>query len=110
MPTLAQARENMLRPFEPGEYVQNDDGTISTELSVTVQHPDGSWMNVPSLWMTRNGPRDFGTDEDAILDAADYYERKTGKKFPRFRTVDEAVFEAESRSKRGGAGSGYLAK
>jgi hypothetical protein len=110
MPTIAQSAEMKLRPFAPGEFVQNNDGSISTERSVTIQGPDGSWMNVPSLWMAPNGPQDFGTDEAAIFDAADYYERTTGKKFPRFGTVEEAVFEAENRSKRGGAGSGYLAK
>lgn len=98
-----------LRPFEPGEYVDNGDGSRSTERTVSVPLPDGSWMNAPSLWMSPKGPWDFGMNEDYITDMALWYERATGKKFPRYGSVDEAVQASKARSAGGGVFQGEAA-
>lgn len=102
------ALDNILRPFKPGEFVDNHDGTISTERSETYQLPDGSWVNVPSLWMSREGPKDFAGDEDGIMENMRAYEDATGNKFPRFKTVEEAETAAEARSANGGAAAGTV--
>lgn len=96
-----------LRPFKPGEERPNADGTHSTELSTTWQLPDGSWANVPSLWMGKDGPvqMDAG-DEDGILGAMKAFEASNGPTFPRFKTLEEAEAAAQVRSSKGGAAVG----
>ncbi|WP_428398324.1 LPD38 domain-containing protein [Marinobacter salarius] len=97
--------EPELRPFQPGEQVDNGDGSFSTERTVTV--PIGRrWANVPSLWMSPDGPKEL--DEDAAVRAAMDYERATGTKFPGFDSVDEAVASAKARSDKGGANQGSI--
>jgi hypothetical protein len=97
---------NALRPFRPGERRENADGSYSTEISTTWQLPDGSWANVPSLWMGPNGPQQFNPDdEQGILGAMQRYEQQTGQKFPRFRSEAEAEQAAVARSAAGGAGA-----
>lgn len=93
-----------IRPFAPGEFINNPDGSISTELSVTSQSPDGSWTNIPSLWMTPDGP--MIVDEDIAADLARNYGRATSTRFPSFGSLDEAERIASSRSNRGGMSSG----
>lgn len=98
-----------LRPFKSGEFVDNGDGTRSTERLRTVPMPDGSWANVPSLWMGDDGqPFDFGADEDSISAYADLVERMVGKKFPRFRNAEEGIAAAKKRSDGGGAFQGSI--
>lgn len=95
-----------IRPFQPGEYINNPDGTYSTERTVTIQDGSGKWVNVPSLWKDANGKTiDLGEDEDKINQALGLYERQ-GKPFQRFETVDDAVSFAKKRSSEGGAFSG----
>jgi hypothetical protein len=48
--------------------------------------------------------------EDEAVRAAKEHEKRTGKKFPEFGTVKEAVSEAIKRSKAGGATSVPLEK
>lgn len=87
--TAGQAPD--LRPFDPGERRDNPDGSYSTEITTTWQMPDGSWANVPSLWMGKGGPVQFdANDEQGILGAVQNYEAKTGKRFPRYATVGQA--------------------
>jgi hypothetical protein len=100
------AETTSLRPFKQGESVANEDGSFSTERSVTVQI-DGRWANVPSLWMGENGPVQLSEDEAAAR--AKEYMQKTGQRFPTFSTVEEAVSAAEARSAGGGAMQGELA-
>lgn len=96
-----------IRPFNSGERRPNSDGTYSTEISTTWKLPDGKWVNVPSLWMAKNGPVQFDADdEEAILGAMKTYEAESGKPFPRFSSEGEAVKAAKARSAGGGAGSG----
>jgi hypothetical protein len=95
-----------LRPFKPGEEIDNGDGTISTERTETYQLPDGTWVNVPSLWMSPTGPVDFAGDEESIIKNLQDFEKAGGQKFKRFGTVDDAVKAAKERSEKGGAGAG----
>lgn len=99
-----------LRPFNPGERRDNSDGTYSTEISTTWQLPDGKWVNVPSLWMGPDGPKQFDAgDEDGILGAMQRWEAKSGKPFPRFDSEQQAVDAAKARSAAGGAAAGLPA-
>lgn len=99
-----------LRPFHPDERRDNGDGTYSTEISTTWQLPDGKWVNVPSLWMGKDGPKQFdASDEDGILGAMQRWEAKSGQQFPRFASMEEAEAAAQARSAAGGAGAGQQA-
>lgn len=96
-----------LRPFHAGEQRPNADGSYSTEISTTWQMPDGKWVNVPSLWMGKDGPQQFkADDEEGILGAMQKYEAKHGATFARFDSEQDAVAAAEKRSAAGGAGAG----
>lgn len=100
--------EAKLRPFKPGEFVKNSDGSVSTERTVTITDAAGNFVNVPSLWIGPNGNViDLGEREDWIATALQQYEG--GKPvFPRFKTVDEAVSAAKARSDGGGGSQGLL--
>jgi len=77
----------------------NADGTHSTELTITVTDPrlnGGKPTNVPSLWGRKV------LDESGAVDAA----LKSGRSFPAFGTIDEAVTAAKARSAAGGASDG----
>lgn len=98
--------EPALRPFQPGERRENEDGSHSTEITTTWQTPDGKWVNVPSLWMSADGPTQFDPDdEDGILGAMQAYESAKGQTFTRFNSVEEAEAAAQARSAAGGAGA-----
>lgn len=103
----APLAEPSVRPFKPGERIDNADGSQSTELTVTVPVGD-KWANVPSLWMTPEGPQRF--DEDQAAAMAQEYSAATGESFPSFSSVDEAVSAAKARSQAGGAGQGAITK
>ncbi len=93
-----------LRPFRPGESRPNAGGSYSTEISTTWQLPDGKWVNVPSLWMSKSGPQQFAPDdEEGILGAMQKYEAASGTTFPRFPSESAAVAAAKARSEAGGA-------
>lgn len=73
---------------------------------MTVQTPDGAWVNVPSLWMGPNGPVDLmPMGDDYIAKIANAFERQSGSKFVRFKDLQKAEEAAVARSKAGGAGS-----
>ncbi|YP_010115339.1 DarB-like antirestriction [Sinorhizobium phage PBC5] len=96
-----------LRPFNAEERRPNSDGSYSTEISTTWQLPDGKWVNVPSLWMGKDGPKQFNADDEAgILGSMQRFEEQNGQKFPRFDSEQEAVAAAKTRSAAGGAGAG----
>lgn len=97
------------RPFKPGEFVQNADGTQSTERTITWQLPDGRWVNTPTLFMTPNGVLDLSTpDKEEQARAAAMMLMKSGTEFPTFRSPDDAESFATGRSKGGGAFQGAL--
>jgi hypothetical protein len=95
-----------IRPLRPGEFRQNDDGSRSTELSVTVTNPalnQGQPTNIPSLYM-ENGSLVLFDNDDEVVDAA----LATGLTFPTFNTIEEAVAAARQRSDAGGIAQGAL--
>ena len=96
------------RPFQPGEFVSNPDGSRSTERTVTFEM-DGKFVNVPSLWMGKYGPVRL-TDQEHIYRVMDDYERGTGKRFKRFNSIEDALDVARKRTISGGAASGPLAE
>ena len=76
----------------------NADGSYSTEVSITVTNPrinNGAPTNIPSMWGGQE------VDEETAVDNA----LKTGKKYPSFKTINEAVAAAKERSDAGGAAS-----
>lgn len=96
-----------LRPFNADESVQNPDGSMSTERTVTIQTPDG-WVNIPSLWKGPNGVVDVMTmpEPEARLQWLLRQLEVNGPMFKRHRSVEEAEAEARRRSDAGGAKSG----
>ena len=100
-----------LEPFDPKKHKPTDvgKGGLSTEYLATEYAPDGSVWNIPTLWWTKEGkPMLLDRIEDAVA-VADEYERKSGKRFPRFKSLDEGVAAAKKRSKAGGATHNFLA-
>ena len=76
----------------------NNDGSYSTEVSITVTDPrlnGGAPTNIPSLW----GGQEVG-EEAAVTNAI-----KSGNKYQPFQTVAQAVAAAQARSNAGGAAS-----
>ena len=96
-------RRHALRPLERGEYRQNEDGSRSTELSLT-EKIDGSWTNIPSLWVS--GSRIVELAPEAAIRAARRWQKTTGKSFPQFPSLKAAVVAAKRRSDAGGAMEG----
>lgn len=77
---------------------QNADGSVSTELSITVTDPrlnGGKPTNIPSLW----GGQVVDNDT-AVANAL-----ASGKPYQSFGTIDQAVAAAKARSNAGGAGA-----
>lgn len=102
---------NMLHPFDPSvnKPRPNADGSVSTELTRTVQI-GGQWVNVPSLWWGAGSDvKDFGQmSDDQLAEFAGRYEAQTGQKFPRFPDLPTAELAAQGRSKAGGGESGGI--
>lgn len=76
---------------------QNADGSVSSELSITVTDPrvnNGQPTNIPSLWKGR-----VLSQERAIRATVG-----SGIKFPAFGSLDEAVGAAQKRSRAKGQG------
>jgi hypothetical protein len=82
-----------IRPFGPGEFVQNSDGGWSNEYSVTVEDPrqPGRFMVVPSLWLIQGKPTLLSEDQAAETAI------KSGLSFPSFN--DEKSAEAFSTAR-----------
>lgn len=97
-----------LRPLELGEIRASEAGPPNSELAISVE-VDGQEMVLPTLWMGPAGVVEF-PDTDSALQAALNYEGRTGKRFPRFDTVEEATAFSEGRSARGGVSTGPLAQ
>jgi hypothetical protein len=98
-------REEWARPLLPGEFRKNPNGSVSTEIEITVEDEalnGGKPTNIPSLWMTPSGI--IEADFEQAIDLA----RKSGLLFPSFTSVDDAVNAAEERSGRGAVFSGPL--
>lgn len=106
-----QGIEPSLRPFNQGERRPNPDGSYSTEISTTQQQPDGQFVNVPSLWMGKQGSVQFNPgDERGIMSEAQRFEAQNGQTFPRFPNVQAAEQAAVAKSAAGGAGAQQVAQ
>ncbi|MCF1478137.1 hypothetical protein FS782_13760 [Agrobacterium vitis] len=105
-PSAVGSQAPTLRPFQPGEKVDNPDGSYSTERTATFQLPDGKWVNLPTLWMGKDGPVDLATSEEGVIAAGQEFEKSSGKQFKRYSSVADAEAAAKSRSENGGANAG----
>jgi len=93
-----QAVRGDLLPITHDGYpaVVNSDGSVSTEISITVTDPqlnDGKPTNIPSLWKGR-----IVSQEEAIKNAL-----ASGNTYQSFSTIDAAVKAAKAKSAAGGA-------
>jgi hypothetical protein len=81
------------RPFGPGEFVKNSDGSWSNEYSVTVEDPRqaGRFMVVPSLWL-QNGKPTLLSEDQAAETAAN-----SSLSFPTFGSEKKAEAYADIR-------------
>lgn len=86
------------RPFAPGEYVRNPDKSWSSEISMTVAHPDlngGKPTNIPSLWIVNGKPyRAKNEDEAAALAVQSALQWPS---YPDIETADKAAAEREAQ-------------
>jgi hypothetical protein len=83
------------RPLAPGEYVKNPDKSWSSELTMTVEHPDlneGKPTNLPSLWM-KDGKPHVAKDEDEAVSLA----KKSGLEFPTHSSIEAADSKSVER-------------
>lgn len=100
-----------VRTLIPGEFVQNRDGSRSTERTITVTHPllnNGKPTNIPTIF--KQGPKiiELDVNDKGIEDKAVDFALKTRQNFPSFETIDDAVNQAIKRSKEGGAFQGQI--
>lgn len=102
IPKSASGDMGNLRPFQSWEHRDNADGSVSTEITTTIQDSSGQWVNVPTLWRNSDGWVELDEEHQQAAMAA--YEAK-GEAFPRFGTLPEAEAAAEARSAAGGAGA-----
>lgn len=88
-----------IHPVNNRPILHNPDGSIATEESITVTHPRlnaGRPTNIPSIWGGQRPPFQHGTPE--FEDWAVERALATGKTFPTFNSIDEAVAAAKARS------------
>ena len=102
---LAQAKGNAKpQRLTPGEHVKNDDGTISTERSITIEDErlnGGRPTNIPTIWKLDKKFIELPEGDEGRDQAIDFAVQ-SGITFPSFNTIDEAVAAARARSDRGG--------
>ncbi len=76
------------RPFAPGEYVRNPDGSWSSEVTMSVQNPKlngGRATNIPSMWL-KDGKPYIAKDEDEAAG----YATQSGLPFRSYDNIDAA--------------------
>ena len=96
-----------IRPFREGEFIDNQDGTRSTERTMSF-NVEGEEVVMPSLWMTPDGPVDLSRSPDAMIRSTMEFEKRSKKQFPRFQTPQEASSFSKKRSHEGGNSTGTL--
>lgn len=92
-------------PFDPSKHTAADlpGGRKATEYLASEESPEGKAWNIPQIWFnTETGEAKFFSSDKAWNTARDY-EKKTGKKFPRYDSITDAVSAAKKRSDSGGA-------
>ena len=77
--------------------IENPDGTVSSELSITVPDPrsPGHWINIPSMYEGREVPQ---ADALARIGAAGYRDPETGREIQSYASMEEAEAAARARS------------
>ena len=98
-----------IRPFKKGEFLNNRDGTSSTERTTSF-NVGGEEVLMPSLWMTPDGPVDLSRNPEIMIRAMMEFEKRSKKKFPRFKTPQEANEFSKNRSASGAISTGTLEK
>ncbi len=91
-----------IRPFKGGEFIQNPDGSKSTEVTITVDDPrlnGGRPTLIPQLYKEGGATVDLRGKPRAAIEAA----IRSGVKYPSFATFEEADSFARERSSKGGA-------
>lgn len=100
-PSAQPPKKREVRRFNPGESIDNADGTKSTELLMSVmgdaRFNEGKPTNIPSLWMVDGKPYKATSEDEAIGLAME-----AGGQWDSFGTIDEAVAAAKQRSAAGG--------
>jgi len=90
---------------------KNPDGSISTEVTITVTDPrlnNGKPTNIPTLWEGKPlAGSQAQIQESAIKKAVDY-QKTSGQKWKSFDNIKSAVGYAETKSAQGGNRSGSL--
>ena len=94
-----------LVPFNPDKHKPLDagDGRKMTEFLMTERSPEGTVWNIPSVWFDENTGKPMMLRGDDAWNEAVRYEKRTGKRFPRFKDLDSGVESAKTRSDLGGA-------
>jgi len=94
-----------LEPFDPKKHEPIDTvgGMKSTEYLASEESPEGTAWNIPTIWFDKKTKEPVLRTGDDAWNAAFDYEKETGKKFPRYKNIREAVDAAEKRSSKGGA-------
>ena len=107
MPHATDVNPKQLRPLVRGEFVENPDGSRSTERTMSF-NIEGKEVLAPSLWMSPDGPVDLRQHPEILIRAIREFEMRTKKRFPRFDTPEEATEFAKGRSSGGAVFSGPL--
>ena len=99
VPQERPLRTSVLRPLDitQGEYIDNGDGTLSTERTITIQDASGQWMNVPTLFIGEGQVVDLADNEEAVRATVSNLE-SNGTNFERYASEQEAVEAAKERS------------
>jgi len=94
-----------LVPFDPKKHKAIDlpGGGKATEYLASEKSPEGTAWNIPQIWFDAETNEPKFLKGDKAWDEAKAYEDRTGKKFPRYKTIKQAVAAAEKRSASGGA-------
>lgn len=94
-----------LVPFDPKKHKAIDlpGGGKATEYLASEKSPEGAAWNIPQIWFDVETNQPKFLKGDKAWNEAKAYEDRTGKKFPRYKTIKQAVSAAEKRSSRGGA-------
>ncbi len=104
-----QVNLKTIRPFKKGEAFNNQDGTLSTERASSF-NVGGEEVLMPTLWMTPDGPVDLRRNPETVVRAMMEFEKRSKKRFPRFKTPQEATEFSKNRSAGGAISTGTLEK
>lgn len=82
------------RPLAPGEYLMNPNGSWSSEMTYTLQMPNGQYAVIPGMWIV--GGKPMRVNEDTALD----YAVKSGLNWQTYadeKTADKASQDREDK-------------